>query len=190
MSVSNFMWVVFYVVVFLPQIISHILSNKEIGSWACNLNARHQGRGRNCLLQGQGGSSSRLRGASRSLSRAEGGGAGGPHAKADLGRQTFTLHAHWLTVQWASAECSTLPGTVLITGDEAVTQKDQEEKTFGVCLLWLSLASLWRDRHCSRCWVCCWEPSQVCTLAEHTSPWPCRGTLLGVRNHIVATRRW
>ena len=31
------------------------------------------------------------------------------------------------------------------------------------------------------------EPS---TLTEHTSPWPWRGTLLGVRNHIVATRRW
>lgn len=58
------MWLVFYIVVFLPQIILHILFNKEIGSWAWNLNARHQGRGRNCLLQGRGGSFSQLRGAS------------------------------------------------------------------------------------------------------------------------------
>lgn len=43
------------------------------------------GRGRNCLLQGQGGVSASLEGASRSLSCAEGGGAGGPHARADLG---------------------------------------------------------------------------------------------------------
>ena len=83
--VSNFTGLVFYIVAFLPQIILHILFNKEIGSWAWNLNARHQGRGRNCVLQGRGGSFSQLRGASRSLSRAEGGGAGGPHARADLG---------------------------------------------------------------------------------------------------------
>ena len=48
----------------------------------------------------------------------------------------------------------------------------------------------WRDRHCSRRWVWCWEPSQVCTLAEHTSPWPWGGPFLGARHHIVYTRRW
>ena len=121
------MWLVFYIVVFLPQIILHILFNKEIGSWAWKLNARHREREK-LSPSGPRWSFSQLRGGFplAVLCRRRRG--RGSTCKSRSRQQTGTLHAHWLTAQWASDECSTLPGTVLLTGDEAVPQKDQEGK--------------------------------------------------------------